>query len=83
MENNIITPRRPASARPRPPAAKEEPKAQPEEREDDGLGIADDVETWFLILVISLVSTCRIESAREHLDDVVWPSAGSFPCATQ
>jgi hypothetical protein len=83
MDNNIITPRRPASARPRPPAAKEEPKAAPEEREDDGLGIADDVETWFLILVISLVSTCRIESAREHLDDVDWPSAGSFPCATQ
>lgn len=85
MENNIITPRRPASARPRPPAAKEEPKAAPEEREDDGLGIADDVETWFLLLVIhtSLVSSCRIESAREHLDDVVLPSAGSFPCATQ
>jgi len=58
MENSMITPRRPASARPRPPAAKEEPKAAPEEREDDGLGIADDVETWYLILFIhtSLVS---------------------------
>ena len=54
MENNIITPRRPASARPRPPAAKEEPKAAPEEREYDGLGIADDVETWFLILLSSI-----------------------------
>jgi hypothetical protein len=84
MENNIITPRRPASARPRPPAAKEEPKAPPEEREDDGLGIADDVETWCLILVIHtcLVSSCRIESVREHLDDVILPSAGSFPCVT-
>lgn len=43
---DTIAVRRPASARPRPPPAKEEkpPSAAPDEGEDDG--IAEDNETW-------------------------------------
>lgn len=60
MADQTIAVRRPASARPRPPAAKEEaPKVAPEEREDDGLGIADDSETWFVSIVSIIKAALR------------------------